>query len=186
MTFHIPRGQWPLDFDLYKNFFERLGFEEREEGDFLVLPGGADLGVRVARDEHEKQKYHEYISSNRPVIGICRGFQLAMIESGACLIEHLPDNFNQIKHTTLTGDWRGSSAWHTTKLGLLTNTRHHQGFSEVPDGWKIIDSTIDSVVEAGVSSHCFGVQWHPEKEEMKKTGAEEWYVEFLRYYLRKL
>lgn len=183
-TFYIPQGNWPLDFASYSNFFKRLGFTQVDDGgDFLVLPGGADLGVRPIRDAFEKKTYAEYILKDLPIVGICRGMQLALAEDGGKLIDHIPDEFFSVKHTTLTGNWRGPSTWHTTSLGFSTNSRHHQGFSEVSEGWEILDSTSDGIVEAVKDKHTFAVQWHPEREEMWNTKAMDWYVETLKKHL---
>lgn len=183
-SFYIPQGNWPLNFSSYSSFFQRLGFKQVDkDGDFLVLPGGADLGVRPLRDEFEKRVYAKYLIKDLPVIGICRGMQLALSEDGSKLIEHIPDKFFEVKHTTITGNWRGQSTWHTTSLGFSTNSRHHQGFSEVSEEWTILDSTSDGIIEAVVDKHTFAVQWHPEREEMWNTKAADWYVETLKKHL---
>lgn len=183
-TFYIPIGNWPLNFEVYSSFFRKLGYiPGTEESDFLVLPGGADLGVRHLRDEFEKKEYASYISKGKQVVGICRGMQLALSEDGALLIPHIPDVYHDVKHTTLNGNWRGQSTWHTTRLGFSTNSRHHQGFVDVPCDWKVLDSTDDGIVEAVNDGRTFAVQWHPEREEMWNTQAMDWYVETLKKHL---
>ena len=183
-TFYIPRGNWPLNFEVYSSFFKRLGYSESEtEGDFLVLPGGADIGMRPLRDEYEKKVYSEYTVKGRPIIGICRGMQLVLSEGGASMIPHIPDDYFDVKHTTLSGNWRGQSTWHTTSLGFTTNSRHHQGFCSLPNDWRLLDSTSDGIVEAVTDGQVFGVQWHPEREEMWNTLAMDWFVSTLKNHL---
>ncbi len=184
MKFYIPKGNWPLNFEIYSSFFKRLGYEESEgEADFLILPGGADLGARPLRDQFETEVYTKYVSSGKKIVGICRGFQLALSLDGANLIPHIPDEYFDVKHTTLSGNWRGQSTWHYTSLGFLTNSRHHQGFSDVPCDWEILDKTSDGIIEAAKDSHTFAVQWHPEREEMWNTNAMDWYASELKTHL---
>jgi gamma-glutamyl-gamma-aminobutyrate hydrolase PuuD len=183
ITFYVAKGDWPLKLQEYSCFFERLGYQHGEENsDFLVLPGGADLGVRKNRDDYERRILEEY--QNRKVVGICKGFQLAGVEFGASLLEHIPDLELPVHHGTLSSDWKGKSCWHRTQKGFITNTRHHQGFLEMP-GWEILDSTEDGIVESASFHNFFGVQWHPEKEEMKGSAAEEWFAETLSHHLNK-
>jgi gamma-glutamyl-gamma-aminobutyrate hydrolase PuuD len=79
-------------------------------------------------------------------------------------------------HTTIAGSWYGQSAYHTTELGLFTNSRHHQGYMKAPLGWDVIDKTTDGVVEAVQHKNQFAVQWHPEHEDMNGTVAREWWI----------
>ena len=183
MKFYIPQGTWPLKFEEYSSFLKRLGYMQGDENsDFLLLPGGADLGVRKNRDAFEKEALEKF--QDRKVVGICRGFQLLGVESGAHLESHLPDLDLIVHHGTQTSDWAGKSSWHKTRYGFLTNTRHHQGFLDLP-GWEVLDSTEDGVIEAASMNNYFGVQWHPEKIEMQGTQAEEWFAETLSQHLYK-
>ena len=178
MKYYIPSGSWPLLEDPYVNFMRRLGHTRvnQEEADFILLPGGSDFGKQPLRDETEFLDYEIFVNTQRPVIAICRGMQLILKQSGGELIPHLPDFNNEYQHTTLTGHWRGSSSWHMTTNGLFTNTRHHQGFINSPDGWEVIDNTSDGIIEAVKRNNEFGVQWHPELPEMDGTAAQDWFI----------
>jgi gamma-glutamyl-gamma-aminobutyrate hydrolase PuuD len=46
-----------------------------------------------------------------------------------------------------------------------------------------LDKTSDDIIEAATDGHTLAVQWHPEREEMWKTNALEWYVEELQKML---
>ena len=184
-SFYIPAGDWPLDYETYSSFFKRLGFQEKtSDADFLVLPGGADLHVRVNRDKAETDAYAFYVSQKKPVIAICRGMQLVCSLNNNELITHIPNISQEIKHTTLSDHWMGQSAWHITSLGFSTNSRHHQGFNQLNESWIVLDKTPDGIIEAAKRENIFGVQWHPERKEMQGTRAEEWYVEELKKTLR--
>lgn len=184
-TFYIPTGDWPLNLKEYQSFFQYLGYIPSDtDADFLVLPGGSDIGDRPNRDDSEKKSLENYVSQKKPVIGICRGMQLVLSEDGGKLIKHIPAECEQLIHTTINGYWTGQSTWHITNLGFSTNSRHHQGFWHLPEDWCLVDATSDGIVEAASKNNLFLVQWHPEKQEMRKTAALEWYVENLKKFLQ--
>jgi len=163
---------------------EKAGYLREEDpnvADILLLPGGADIGMRDGRDEYEIYLYKRFRELRKPIIGICRGLQLMIYlnERGNSLIEHIPDYTKEILHTTITGDWRGESAWHTTELGLFVNSRHHQGvYLGDVNNYEVIDMTSDGIVEAIENKERkeFAVQWHPEHSEMVGTPALEWFI----------
>jgi len=178
MKYYIPLGEWPLLVHPYRELMHMIGLTEgsQESADVLVLPGGADIGMRAERDSVEFHLYDEWTTAKKPVIGICRGMQLMLYLHDGDLLPHIPDKVEDLMHTTITGDWRGQSAYHTTELGLLTNTRHHQGYTRVPDGWTVLDRTSDGIIEAVVHGNQFAVQWHPEHEDMRGTPAQNWWI----------
>jgi putative glutamine amidotransferase len=155
--------------------------ENPDAADFLLLPGGADIGMRTARDEYEIYLYKRFRELGRPIIGICRGLQLMIYlnEKMPALLDHIPDYTKEIIHTTISGDWRGQSSWHTTELGLFVNSRHHQGvLAGDATEYEVIDVTSDAIVEAIENKETkeFAVQWHPEHPEMNGTPAQEWFI----------
>ena len=189
MKYFLPTGEWPLMEKPYHDLMKHIGLTlgTEKDSDILILAGGADIGMRHGRDLAEFHLYDTWTSQKKPVIGICRGMQLMLHLHDGELIEHIPDESIEIMHTTITGDWRGQSSWHTTNLGLLTNSRHHQGFTEVPDFWDVIDKTDDGVIEAVQMNvhgkNQFAVQWHPEHNEMKNTLAQDWWIETVKSIL---
>jgi len=185
MKYYMPTGAWPLQEEPYRELLTLLGWQpvSKDSADVLVLPGGSDIGVREERDWAEAVAYHDFVGLGKPVIGICRGMQLMLYLSGADIIKHIPDETVEIKHTTMTGHWRGQSSWHSTEAGLLTNSRHHQGFTSVPTGWEVLDKTSDGIIEAVRRGNQFAVQWHPEHSEMINTIARDWWVEQVKAIL---
>lgn len=184
MTYYIPIGDFPLYIDPYLNLMKTAGYfreEDPNKADFLLLTGGADIGMRQARDEYEIYCYNCFFKLGKPIIGICRGLQLMVYlnESSECFIDHIPNYKEDIIHTTISGGWRGESTWHTTQIGLLVNSRHHQGvFINDMIYYEAIDNTADGIVEAieNKKTKEFAVQWHPEHSEMIGTPALEWFI----------
>lgn len=188
MNYYMPTGSWPLEINAYVDFMSHLGHSLRsfkEEADFLLLPGGTDIGLNESRDSYEAESYEFFTAKKLPIIGICRGMQFLLFKNGGEIIQHIPDVINEIQHTTETGHYTGKSSWHKTYLGLNTNSRHHQGFLKVPDSWAVIDKTQDDIIECVINDNMFGVQWHPEHPEMKGTDAQEWFINEMNKIIKK-
>ena len=180
----IPTGNWFIGtgYDQAHCLMKTLGYEEaatQKEADILMLPGGADLGERPNRDEFEYACIDYARSNGQQIFGVCRGMQILLASTGVELIDHIPNVPMLLEHRTLTGNWKGQSGWHTTDLGLLVNTRHHQGAIEA-EGWEIVDRCPDGIIEAIYRENEFGVQWHPEHPEMYNTFANQWLAEELK------
>jgi gamma-glutamyl-gamma-aminobutyrate hydrolase PuuD len=184
MKVYIPTGNWPIRYDLNCRFIKKMGYTIGDENsDILFLPGGSDIGDRLNRDEAEFTLYQKWTAEGRPVVGVCRGMQVMLHLNGATLIPHIPDVQEDVIHTTINGHWQGQSSWHQTTAGLFVNSRHHQGFLEVPADWQVLDSAADGIVEAVCRGNQFAVQWHPEHPEIINTAAVEWWSETLKSIL---
>jgi len=187
-SYHIPTGDWPLEIEPYHILMKKLNLVEADydSADVLLLPGGSDIGMRPDRDKAEFRAYEEFTFAQKPVLGICRGLQVMLLLTDENIIQHIPDMVNECMHTTQSGDWRGESSWHITHLGLLTNSRHHQGFlSNEVSTWNILDYTKDGIVEAVKFKNQFAVQWHPEHEEMNGRLAQEWWINTAKEIINK-
>ncbi len=160
--------------------------------DGLVLQGGSDLsplsygekpirpewsGDRV-RDVYELELVREFLAARKPVLGVCRGYQLLNVAFGGTLYQdiafQLPD----------AGDHRNWEAYDsnhhrvviepTSLLARLyggqklvtVNSIHHQAVKSLGKDLVVeAKSERDGIVEAfrrKVENWVFGVQWHPE------------------------
>jgi putative glutamine amidotransferase len=182
IKYYIPSGSWLFHYQPYYDLMSKAGFTQGDvqTSDVLLLPGGADIGDDLERDSIESHMYHKWISKGKPVVGICRGMQLMLHLDGAQLIQDIPSVMQDVMHTTTSGNWTGQSSWHKTEIGLLTNSRHHQGFTQVPNEWSILDKTRDGIIEAVIKDNQFAVQWHPENPEMDNTFAQEWWIDYVK------
>jgi gamma-glutamyl-gamma-aminobutyrate hydrolase PuuD len=175
-TFYVTQGIWPLRLEPYHQLLKSMGgLPGGEESDLLLLPGGSDWGMRIERDLAEREIYDYYTRKGNKILGICRGAQLHCLFSGGELINHLPDWNESLMHTTVNGDWLGQSSFHGITDGknhLLINSRHHQGFVDIP-GSQTVWRSRDGLAEGGFDEKCFWTQWHPEHEDMVRTAAQE-------------
>jgi putative glutamine amidotransferase len=134
------------------------------------------------RDTHELTLLDEALERDVPVLAICRGHQLLNVALGGSLVQNIEDD----GHRWLSD---GESAWHEITLAdgnrlnqaypagsLRVNSRHHQGITEdrLAKGLRTIGSAHEGYVEAMESeTHRWvvGVQWHPERPEMREAAA---------------
>ena len=157
-----------------------------ERLDGLVLIGGADIDAtlygevshetadapRTSRDASELALYRKARELHKPVLGICRGFQMMVVAHGGKLTQHLPEVTDE-RHRPELGKYDS----HPVKFaeGSLiskvcgvrearVNTYHHQGVADPGDltvtGWA--DDGLVEVCEDPSDEFVLGVQWHPE------------------------
>ena len=157
--------------------------------DGLVLGGGGDLDVAIyggkphealymvdeERDQSELALIQAFIPTNKPILCICRGFQLVNLFYQGSLIEHLPDEVGEgvlhrlpprlpvphpvkVKEDSRLADILGANS-------INPASWHHQGIRELGRGLEAVAWAPDQVIEAmEMKSHpwLIGVQWHPE------------------------
>ncbi len=151
--------------------------------DGLLLPGGGDMdpsfyeqqncgSVSIDRslDLRQYAALEAFLKAGKPVLGICRGFQLLNVYFGGSLIQDLPQ---PDIHRPQSGDrlhtchcQEGSllaSLYGTAEFTV--NSAHHQALDRVGEGLQVIQTASDGVAEALVhrSLPIFAVQWHPER-----------------------
>lgn len=134
--------------------------------------GGADAKVEwervdTVRDELEKELIKAAIAKDRPVLGICRGFQMLTVVHGGKLVGHTeghrPENGPIVDHKiravpgSLLAQICGTEEF-------SVNSRHHQVVKVLPPGLRAT-ATVGEFVEALEATDgrwILGVQWHPE------------------------
>ena len=148
--------------------------------DALVLAGGQDVDptsygrppaaedawIAPDRDAHELALLAGARERGLPVLGICRGLQLANVALGGDLVEHVAGHDRvaheshavQITPGTLLHDATGCDE-------IAVNTLHHQTVGTLAPG--LVRSAIaqDGVPEAAEATDgpwLVAVQWHPE------------------------
>lgn len=162
------------------------------ELDGLVLQGGADVspptynespirpewaGDRV-RDMYEIDLLHEFESSGKPVLGICRGLQLINVAHGGTLYQdlslhhpnsgghHDPQAYDQHFHDISFVAGTALARLYTGIGQARVNSIHHQGIKKlgqdlVAEAVSVPDQVIEAIRWQG-KSYVMGVQWHPE------------------------
>ncbi|POY35087.1 peptidase C26 [Solitalea longa] len=183
------------DIEIIKLSPAKANVEDLKKCHGLLLTGGEDVNpqfynkpeylkycyaddVNETRDEFELQLLELAIMDNLPILGICRGMQIANVFFGGTLIPDIPSwdkpshskllDGNDQYHQVQVDDSSWLSKVLTQKQGLI-NSNHHQSVDKVGELLKISACSPDGVVEAiewkepDKKSFLCMVQWHPER-----------------------
>jgi putative glutamine amidotransferase len=145
---------------------------------------GADGGEGPfddARDEIAISMVDRMIDAQKPVFGICRGFQEINVAMGGTLRRdtstsdelirhHAPDGvsfdamFSHRHPVELVGGGLLANAY--SKAGLDVNSVHYQGIGQLGEGLSVEARSPDGLIEAYSArpngAPLLAVQWHPE------------------------
>ncbi|WP_374077986.1 gamma-glutamyl-gamma-aminobutyrate hydrolase family protein [Bdellovibrio bacteriovorus] len=159
--------------------------------DGLVLQGGVDICPSLygeepipamenqrtdpVRDRYEIKLLKAFAKRQKPVLGICRGFQLMNVFKGGTLFQDLPsqrpdkvahfraDLYDRLTHSVEI-EPGGRLAKMYTRGGEIVSI-HHQGIKKLGEGLRVEATSSDGLIEAfsaTENSFFVGVQWHPE------------------------
>ena len=160
--------------------------------DGIVLTGGGDVDpatyggisghpalhdVDPKRDSFERGVLDRALARGIPLLGICRGLQIANVHLGGTLIPDL-EEAGYSGHRAP----KGAECAHPVLLegaGLLrdavalplapVSSRHHQGVDKPGEGLRVVARAPDGVIEAmelvdpAQRAFFLLVQWHPER-----------------------
>lgn len=130
------------------------------------------------RDSYECLFYPIVKKLNKPILAICRGFQLINVIHGGTIMQDLPresdkpgfilhpawNDKHQFFHDIIINpDSNFSKIMGQEKI--IVNSYHHQGIKKLGNGLSIAGISPDGLVEAfEIDDLDFGlaVQWHPE------------------------
>lgn len=168
---------------------ENLARDAVDSCDGFVFAGGEDIeperygekrlpvcGESVpVRDECEMRAISAVLASGKPMMGICRGFQLLNVALGGTLWQDLPSEFG----SSVYHRYNGKETTHEIDIIRDTplyrmlekerteiNSFHHQAIRALAPDLAVMATADDGIVEAVClrENPCvFGVQWHPER-----------------------
>ena len=175
----------------------KLVVEMVERMDGVLLSGGDDISPTLYldsvpqqlgktcgepdenRDLFETLLIKETFRQKKPLLAICRGYQMVNVALGGTLIVDLPTQApSEIRHSEMDlmdevvhsirfeeGSMLGKIL-QAKEIGV--NSTHHQAVGQVAPGLKVVARAADGVVEAiescePVLPYFLGVQFHPER-----------------------
>jgi putative glutamine amidotransferase len=180
-----------------------------KNSDGLLLTGGGDVdphlynqsgthptvrGVDRARDDFERKIINQAMKYELPLLGICRGLQIANVHFGGSLIPDIEEagyksHRSQDGQDSRHGIKIGSQSLLARLAGISqsnVNSSHHQAVAVPGSGLKIVAHSDDGIVEALECEETDGkpffllVQWHPERmEDFDNTLSKNILSEFL-------
>ncbi|GFH41804.1 glutamine amidotransferase [Lactococcus hodotermopsidis] len=152
--------------------------------DKLVLAGGQNVAPEFygevetiksndynrERDAFEIALINEAIKQNKPILGVCRGMQLANVALGGSLNQNTPNHWQSTPITQTSHDVLINNASPLMKIygqKAQVNSFHRQSLKQIAPQLEIIAKSIgDDVIEAVQSTdpnlRFLGVQWHPD------------------------
>ena len=142
-----------------------IDFKNLEKTNGLILAGGGDLyryrknKVNKIRDNYEKKLFRYYFKKNKPILAICRGFQLIADMHGIKLkkINNHVKKFHLLKIN--------KSRFLSDKK-LSVNSFHNYSIKELPKNFIKISNTGDGSIE--IAEHKFKkilcIMFHPERK----------------------
>lgn len=152
-----------------------------DDYDGLLLCGGNDIDpifyneeingsvdIDAMRDKAEFALVKAFVEQKKPIMGICRGYQLLNIAFGGNMYQHIS---NADMHSSDNGDVvhkvtakKGSVLCDLYGEEFFVNSHHHQALKNVAQCFEVIaksDNTIEGIAHKELP--IFGVQWHPER-----------------------
>ncbi len=165
--------------------------------DGLLLTGGTDIEPErygqepcpelytrePDRDSFELSLLDEALSTERPVLGICRGLQVLNVHGGGTLHQHIPPHARHdlppdsiVHRVDLT---EGSLAASLYGPSIEVNSLHHQIIDELADDYEVTGVSDDGAIEVIESRRLpwIGVQWHPEMMDSRdRDPVFDWLV----------
>ena len=179
--------------------------ELADELDGLMLTGGEDIHpnhygqevhngteVNAARDQFELHLLDAFLKTGKPILAICRGFQVVNVALGGTLIQDLATQAGIFHHVQraptatpthevrLDERCRLAGIYGVTQLEV--NSHHHQAVDRpAPDlvvvGWS--EEGIPEAFEHREHPYLLGVQWHPERLASRYEMQEKLFVDFV-------
>lgn len=162
-----------LGFSLRPIVFKRnnVDFKNLENSKGLILAGGGDLykykknKVNKIRDNYEKKLFKYYYKKNKPILAICRGFQLVADIYGIKLekINNHVKKFHLLKI--------GKSKFIKDKT-LSVNSYHNYCIKDLPKSFIKVSNTKDGSIEIAEhkSKKILCLMFHPERKMKSKKN----------------
>lgn len=168
------------------------------EMDGFILQGGSDLCPKtygeepigiwqgdLYRDQYELAILDFAIKKSKPVLGICRGFQLMNAYFGGTLYQDIQTQvphadihrsaelYDRIRHPIQLVPGSFLDKRYGSMEQPLVNTVHHQAVKKLGNNLEVYATSEDGFIEAfGYTKEpegkVMGVQWHPEFSHTQK------------------
>jgi putative glutamine amidotransferase len=159
-------------------------------GQELVSP---DFGVALERDAFEFDLFSAFFLTGKPIMAICRGFQMVNVALGGTLIQDIPSTTGATHHAQTLPTSMVSHRVQLDEQSVVArvlgssevgvNSHHHQAIDIVADGLRITGRAEDGIPEAFEHvdhPYLMGVQWHPERLESQQELHQQLFYDFVQ------
>ena len=184
------------EIEAYLKWLDHFGFEQPyrilsllspssvKDCSVVILPGGCDIGKNETRDINDFKIYEACKKYKVPVLGICRGMQVAVKAEGGQIVD-ITDvmQYNNHKSDDKTSRWNVIEL--TNGERYVVNSRHHQRVFALPILYHTMGFSKDGIPEYAEEDDKLLVQCHPELPEMWDTRFEKVVIDFLSRYEKR-
>lgn len=212
-NYHEWIAAYSSEIEIVKLSYKQNNFDQIEKCTHILLTGGEDVHPRFynqpellkycstadideQRDEFEWKVLAHSQRRGLPLLGICRGLQIANVFFGGTLIPDLP-TFGKYNHSKFE---EGKDRYHSISVDAnsllnsithrdhgIINSAHHQSAGIIGKGLVANSFSPDGVVEgierknADEGAWLLLVQWHPER--MRDKNQNEFSVNLRKAFL---
>lgn len=144
---------------------------------FQEVKGNVLRNSNPLRYDNESALINKAIEEDKPLLGICRGFQVLNVEAGGDMKDNDITIGNNVIHQQ-GGLYLPTETSHSIKIRkdsklyeligideLDVNSFHRQGVNKIPEGFKVSATAPDGTIEAIENRNktfIMGLQFHPE------------------------
>lgn len=168
-----------------------LSIGKLSDFDAILLPGGGDIDPQLLNEPDKGSRNIDteldiiqfqaldlFVKNRKPILGICKGFQLINLYFGAKLIQDLPlpslhpvtETNEDAYHEICSAPLPFLPSQHSLPTAqfpsrLTVNSAHHQGIIENGSPLLCFQTAPDGITEALIHQTLpiVAFQWHPER-----------------------
>ena len=156
-----------LPISLNKN---QINPENLNKADGLILSGGGDLykykknKINKIRDNYEKKLFKYFLKNNKPILLICRGFQL-MADLYKIKLYKIKNHVKKFHSLNVNG------SKYINNSKLYVNSYHNYCIKDLPRNFNKVSFTKDNSIEIAEhkSKKILCLMFHPERKMRSKT-----------------
>ena len=149
--------------------------------DCLIISGGGDI-YKISKKKFDKYRDNLeikliklFLKNNKPIILVCRGFQLV----GNFYNNKLTKINNHIRVNHLINVKKNSLS---NKMKIVSNSYHKYGFLELNEKFEIIGRTSDKSIEIAIlkKKKILCTMFHPERQNKSQKLINKLITTFLK------
>ena len=144
---------------------KQINLKDMNTSSGLILAGGGDIykynkiSINKIRDEYEKKLFKFFLKKNKPILLICRGFQLIADLYGIKL-QKIKNHVRKFHSLNVVG------SKYLKKSKIKVNSFHNFSIKKLPNEFKVISITNDDSIEIAEhkSKKILCLMFHPERK----------------------
>ena len=148
-----------------------VDFKNLKKSNGLILAGGGDLykykknKVNKIRDNYEKKLFKYYYKKNKPILAICRGFQL-IVDIYGIKLERINNHVRKFHSLKI------DRSKYIKDKSLKVNSYHNYCIKDLPKNFIKVSNTKDGSIEIAEhkSKKILCLMFHPERKMKSKKN----------------